>query len=316
MQNEPLVMSVCDTALGAEPTPKLGKLPSKSDPRTLRLEKYFDPATIPVPDTFDYMQRVSEFPMWLNDRVGDCAIASPAGLIATWTANKGAQQLVSDTDVLRAYSAVSGYNPQTGQNENGCVMLDVLKYWKNVGIGGHKLGAFGDVGIADMIAVKAACWLCEGLNIGLQLPAYCLNSSLWLTPSNVIAGGHAIDLLGFDANGNFIGVSWGRVVSVSPAFLMAQCDELHFGISSDQFDAAGAAANHLDIVAMQKDVATVAAFDTPVIVPPPIVVPPPVPAPPPPGPTPGPAPILPPLQPTQRLGHLFWGDGFFGWYTK
>ncbi len=274
-------------------TLKLGKLPPRHDARTLRLETYLDPKALPpIPSAFDFADGVN-LPMWLNDRIGDCGIAAPAGLATIWNARAGKPVTITDKDVLKSYSDVSGFDQQTGQNDNGCVLLDVLKYLMTTGIAGHTIGAYGDVGNSNTSLMFAAIWLCEGLNIGVQLPFYCEQTNNWLQPSNQIAGGHDVILTGADGTGNFIGRTWGgRKLIISPRFMGAQCDELHFELSKDQLDGKGLAANHLSMADIQTDVLAVGKLDTPPM--PVIPVPGPPTPPPSPTPTPTPVPVTPP----------------------
>lgn len=263
-------------------TYKLGKLAPKHDPRSLRLEAYLPLRANmpPIPASFDYGAGI-QFPMWLNDRIGDCTCASSAGLILAWTSKAGSAKVVSDDDVLNLYERVSGYNPATGANDNGAVILDVLKEWKNGGLGGDHLGAYGDVGNASLTTIFAATYLCEGLTIGLQLPEYCLNPtvSFWDAPSRNIAGGHDVILLGADGQGNAIVYTWGgQKKTLSPRFIGAQVDELHFGFSTDQLNGQGLAAAGIDLASLQADLASIGQFETPPLV----VTPPPHPNPPPP----------------------------------
>ena len=53
----------------------------------------------------------------------------------------------SDKQVVAAYSAITGYNPSTGANDNGAVEIDVLNYWRQTGIAGHKIGAYVALGL-------------------------------------------------------------------------------------------------------------------------------------------------------------------------
>jgi hypothetical protein len=263
---------------------KLGKLAPRYDSRTLRLEKYMPKVMPPIPSAFDFGAGVA-FQMWLNDSIGDCTCAASAGLLDVWTTKAGSPKIMSDQDVLTAYSAVSGYVPGQPQTDAGAVILDVLKYWKNTGIGGDKLGAYGDLGNASMALIFAAIWFAEGLTVGVQLPEYCLQSATWDHASNQIAGGHDIIFTGADGLGNVIGYTWGgEKLTISPAFIAAQVDELHFCLSLDQLNGSGLAANGLDLTAIQNDVATVGTFDTPPLPTGPVVPPngPPAPV----GPTP------------------------------
>ena len=50
---------------------KLGKLPVRTDVRTLRLRRYVDPSKLPPPpESLDLTERVAEWPMYANDRIG------------------------------------------------------------------------------------------------------------------------------------------------------------------------------------------------------------------------------------------------------
>ncbi|HWC46742.1 MAG TPA: hypothetical protein VG868_11575, partial [Casimicrobiaceae bacterium] len=103
---------------------KLGKLPVRLDVRTLRLARYVDRAKLPAPPTqLDLTANVPEWPMYANDRIGDCTIAAAAHMIEAWTAASRARAVeVGESDVLRAFDAVKITDPSTG--EEGAVELD------------------------------------------------------------------------------------------------------------------------------------------------------------------------------------------------
>ena len=66
---------------------KLGKLPVRTDVRTLSLARYVDKAKLPSPpDAFDETTQVHDWPMYANDRIGDCTIAAAGHMIEAWTA--------------------------------------------------------------------------------------------------------------------------------------------------------------------------------------------------------------------------------------
>ena len=65
--------------------------------------------------------------MMENDQIGDCTCAAAGHLIMEWTANAGKKMVMpTDKQIVAAYSAVTGYNPETGANDNGAVEIDVL----------------------------------------------------------------------------------------------------------------------------------------------------------------------------------------------
>jgi len=89
---------------------KLGKLPARVDVRTLRIGRYVDRAELPVPPpSLDLTDHVTEWPMYANDRVGDCTIAAAGHMIEAWTAESRGHPLeVSERSVLSAFDHANG----------------------------------------------------------------------------------------------------------------------------------------------------------------------------------------------------------------
>lgn len=61
----------------------------------------------------------------------------------------------------------------TGANDNGCVILDVLKYAQNTGIldasgKRHKIGAYLELDITNIDEVKEAMYLYSDVKLGIQ----------------------------------------------------------------------------------------------------------------------------------------------------
>ncbi len=107
---------------------KLGKQAARHDPRTLLMASYMTKELPAVPPAFDLTGKISVWGMMENQDIGDCTCAAAGHLIMEWTANAG-KKMVTPTDkqIVDAYSAITGYNPQTGANDNGAVELDVLQ---------------------------------------------------------------------------------------------------------------------------------------------------------------------------------------------
>src|SRR6266516_3811713 len=121
---------------------KLGKLPVRTDVRTLLFAKYVDRTALPVPPaTLDLTPHVPEWPMYANDQLGDCTCAAAGHMIEAWTAAaRGHATEITQDAVVNAFEHVKIVDPATG--EEGAVELDVLKYWRAKGIGRHRIGAF------------------------------------------------------------------------------------------------------------------------------------------------------------------------------
>src|SRR6516225_4106846 len=137
---------------------KLGKLPARVDPRTLSLAHYVDREVLPAPPpVLDLSAPVAEWPMYANDRLGDCTTAAAGHMIEAWTAAAaGAPVEVTEASVLAAFDAVKIVDPATG--DEGAVELDVLRLWRSAGIGGHRVGAFARVARGDRDLVTTGAW--------------------------------------------------------------------------------------------------------------------------------------------------------------
>lgn len=241
------------------PPLRLGKQPPREDPRTLQLAKYLIPDRV-LPNVKPFTPMVKTWPMYRNDQIGDCTIAAAGHMIQAWTRAAGREVDVTDREVLAAYEAVSGYDPATGQNDNGAVELDVLNYWRHTGIGNHRVVAFAQVNQADHREIIAASNLFGGLYAGAALPAALQVHPLrWhVTGKGASAqpgswGGHAICLYAPSGRGWSV-ITWGARAPVSTTFVNRYFDEL-YAIVTEDFLHAGRSPAGLDLTALQADLA-------------------------------------------------------------
>lgn len=245
-------------------TGMLGKLSVRTDVRTLRLRTYVDPAALPTPpDRIDVTANVGEWPMYANDTRGDCTTAAAAHMIEAWTAAAaGAAVEVSEDAVVRAFDAVRLTDPLTG--EEGAIELDVLRYWRKRGVGGHRIGAFAAVSAHDRELTRTAAWLFGGLYIGLSLPLTAQTQQVWDWTGSLSGeakpgswGGHAVDVVALDDAGLTV-VTWGRLQVLTWSFWDRYCDESYCILSTD-FLRDGRAPNGFDLAALKRDLELITA---------------------------------------------------------
>jgi hypothetical protein len=246
---------------------KLGKQTARHDPRTLLLASYVTPALPTPPASFDLTTKVSAWGMMDNDQIGDCTCAAAGHLLMEWTANAGKKMFTpTDKQVVAAYSAITGYNPTTGANDNGAVEIDVLNYWRQSGIAGHKIGAYVALEPANHAHVMDSVYIFEGCYIGLRLPksaqAQVQNHQPWSVPPGGPAGdgapgswgGHAVPVVAYDARGVTV-VTWGALQTMTWSFWETYCEEAYAILSNDYLTKKKQTPQGLNLQQLQSDLA-------------------------------------------------------------
>jgi hypothetical protein len=242
----------------------LGKLPVRTDVRTLRLARYVDRSKLPAPpDVLDETAHVAGWPMYANDRIGDCTIAAAGHMIEAWTAAaRGRAVEVTEASVLSAFDRVKLVDPATG--EEGAVVLDVLRMWRKQGVGRHRIGAYARLPVHDHELLQTAAWLFGGLYIGLQMPLSAQRQVTWDWTGSLSGpaapgswGGHAVDVVRYGP-GSLTVVTWGRLQDMTWSFWDRYVDEAYCILSPDFLDGKQAP-NGFDLEALKEDLALVTA---------------------------------------------------------
>jgi hypothetical protein len=247
---------------------KLGKAAARHDPRTLLLASYITPALPTPPASFDLTTKVgSAWGMMDNDQIGDCTCAAAGHLLMEWTANAGKKMFTpSDKQIVAAYSAITGYNPVTGANDNGANEIDVLNYWRQTGIAGHNIGAYAATEPSNHTHIMDSVYIFEGCYIGLQLPisaqAQVQNHQPWSVPPGGPTGdgkpgswgGHAVPVVAYDARGVTV-VTWGALQIMTWSFWDAYCDEGYAIISNDYLTGKKVTPQGFNLQQLQADLA-------------------------------------------------------------
>ena len=239
---------------------KLGKQPAVHDPRTLQLANYLLPAVLPPPPAqANWAQKVSSWPMMANNTIGDCTIAAAGHCIEEWTTDAGSPVIVPDATIIAVYSAVSGYNPVTGQHDVGATEIKVLNYWRQNGIGGHEIQAYVALEPGNLDHVRDSVFIFGNCYIGLALPKSAQTQTIWSVPPGGPTGqaapgswgGHAVPVVAYDSGGLTV-VTWGALKRMTWGFWSAYCDEAYALLSND-FLTAGKTPAGIDLAALQQD---------------------------------------------------------------
>lgn len=240
----------------------LGKRPPKIDPRTFKLSNYLPPSPPPAANWL----KLSKWDMYGNDAVGDCVEACAGHMINIWDSYSvpNAKQPTTK-DIIAAYSAVTGYRPGDPNTDQGTVMLDFLKYWRNVGIAGHRIYAFAAIKPGDLKQLQQAVWLFGAAMVGLAMPITAQNQpNGWSVPGNLTGdaapgswGGHCVPVGAYQdsipARLRNAVITWGSNITMSDFFYETYCDEAYAVLSQEWMLTNGNAASGFNFTQLQAD---------------------------------------------------------------
>lgn len=242
---------------------KLGLRPLTTDRRDLKLARYLTSALPAPPAHVAWQQHVADFPMLLNDRIGDCVIAGMLHQQQVWAAAADNPTFTpTDAQALAMYRAITGYNPSDPSTDQGTDPRDALRYWQNTGAAGHKIVAYASVKPTDHPTVKTAINLFGGLGVCLNLPAYAeTEHGKWLLKHGAGSapgswGGHWVCATGYDRHGIQL-ITWGEIWTLTWGFLDRYCDGLFAAISPDWMNAIGRTPTGLNLAALRADLAAI-----------------------------------------------------------
>ena len=244
------------------PIHKLGKTPARKNDKTLYMADYLTPALPTIPESFSWidLNKITAWGMYLNDQYGICVQAAEAHLIMARTAACGSLFVPPIQAVVDAYAGCTGFNPATGEGDNGTDELSWMGYMQKTGIAGHKTGAYLAVNPKNIQEVKTAIYLFGGQLLGVQLPLYVQGLSSWDAPAdpndpNAVPGswgGHGICGLSYSDLGINI-ITWGKVLPVSWTFFTEFFDEAWADVSPDFVNGTKPAPNGFDMETLQND---------------------------------------------------------------
>ena len=213
---------------------KLGKLPAEKDKRTLKLKDYLPKVLPPIPTEcrWDRIKAPTAWGMDGNDRYGNCVIATAAHIIDCDRENEGSvnKRRISDKSVITLTHKMGA--------EDGYVVLERLKWWRNQGMFRTKIKAFTSVG-PDHDLIRSAINIFGHADIGLLMPRAWQGQNLWTTGGGSDYrkgswGGHSVPLLGYYQDPTIDLVyalcTWGEIVYITAAALDAYCDERYVSI--------------------------------------------------------------------------------------
>lgn len=295
---------------------RIGKLPAREGAVKFSLAHYLpQDALPPAPTAFDHHGLVTDWGMLANDSVGCCVFSGAGHETELWNAEAGKFVIFDARAVLSDYSAVTGYDPNDPNSDQGTDMEVAAKYRRKTGVldaGGfrHKVGAYvalpgvrahGDNDPAMLDTLASAAYLFAAIGVGIEFPSSAMdqfnNNQPWdVVNGSPIEGGHYIPVIGRLENGNYLCVTWGQVQEVTPAFLLKYVDEAIVYLSTEFLNGQGQSIDGFDLAALNADIAALGGSPVPNPAPSPSPAPTPTPT-----PAPNPAPNNPPAFPIREI---------------
>jgi hypothetical protein len=217
---------------------KLGRIPTPPEvrARNFKLQRYLAPG--PAPKTWDASAGVTDWPMYLNDSLGDCTAAAAGHQLEVWTREvDGVPREVSDQDVLALYET-QGYVPGDPSTDQGATCQGVLDSWRKVGLGGDLILGYAEIDVRGFSQLEQGLWLFSGLYIGFDVPQSALDQfdagEPWIAVTNDggIVGGHCVNVVAYDAQGLTV-ITWGQRQVMDWAFWHRYVGEAYVAIPQD-----------------------------------------------------------------------------------
>ena len=228
----------------------------------LQLSKYTASLTpTPAKVFYEYKIPASAWGMMENATVGDCEFARMGHMLMNFTAHTGKMVVPTDAQIIAAYSAVTGYDPSQTQpdgsnpTDNGAATPDVLNYWQNVGIAGHKIAGWAQVD-STQEAIQQAIWLFGGAAIDISIYQSMMDQTQadepWDDPTGALLGYHAVPAEGFGKDGLTV-ITWGALQQMGWPTCLKVLEGCYIVITQDWIEQNGKAPNGFDLATLQSD---------------------------------------------------------------
>lgn len=248
---------------------KLGRKPPVHTRRTMRsaliLSRYLDPLGAAPADSNDYVSAVNkavngDWGMMGNDQWGDCVEADTGHSLMLRTANTGTIVIPTTQDIEALYTAVTGFNPNDPNTDQGTDETTMCQYMETTGLLGHKSDGTAMVDTTNLDHVKWSMQLFGALRLGMNVPDYCMDQFNSGKPWDVVGdpqsanieGGHDVPLVKYDS-GMFYVVTWGKIQAMTPNFFKAFVDEAHAEVYADWIKSTGVSPSGFGLDALLSD---------------------------------------------------------------
>jgi hypothetical protein len=227
---------------------KLGKTPARPEAIKFKFSAFANAAALPKPPkNFGHEVAVGkDWGVLGNDRHGCCVLSGAAHESMLWTrmSKTCPDATFTEQNVLDAYSAITGFNPNVPNTDNGTDMKDAASYRRKTGITDsagnvHKVAAYLSVDPTNLTEHYQALYLFGAVGIGFQFPSSAMSQFDKGKPWGVvkgasIEGGHYVPTVA--KRGHLMCVTWGREQAMTTGFFGRYNDESVVYLSDEMLD--------------------------------------------------------------------------------
>ncbi|MEV8031379.1 hypothetical protein [Streptomyces sp. NPDC086182] len=223
---------------------RLGKLPAQPARPQLRLSAILAERRPAPPASSDWQADTIRWPLYGNDRIGDCTCAGVGHMVNQLTFyGSGTETLPAEASVVGMYSAITGYSPSDPGSDTGAYCQDVLGYWRKTGLEGHKVVAYASLDVGNLTEIKQAISLFGSVYVGLSFPSSAMDQFNAGEPWDVVKGarvegGHCV-VVGAYGQGKLGLITWGAETEMTEVFWRKYVDEAWVVLDADGLRGAG-----------------------------------------------------------------------------
>src|SRR5882724_7905204 len=216
---------------------KLGKRPaSPFNKKALMFDQIFDVSKLPVPPKiFGKQKLVQTWYGYGNDEYGNCVFAAKAHMHMLWSLMGGhPRDRFTTADVLSDYAAVTGFNASDPNSDQGTDMKVAAEYHRKTGVrdainNRRRVTSYVNMQPGSVGQLAIGAYIFGAAEIGVMLSEDNMKQfdqgNPWTVTSAGPIGGHCIPVVGRDADGYFLCVTWGRLQRIATSFIKKYMDE-------------------------------------------------------------------------------------------
>jgi hypothetical protein len=234
---------------------KLGRKPARHTAHTIQsaylLDRALAPLGAPPMISFDYGAAVDKatcgnWGMLGNDNYSDCCEADDGHQLMMRTANVGTILIPTTEQVLKLYTAETGFNPDVPSSDQGTDETADCEWMCAQGFLGHKAEATTGVNPTSLTNLQWCVQLFGACKFGVNLPQSAMDQFNAGKPWTVverdggIIGGHDIPGISYSAATKMFDViTWGQRIQASFDWVLEYTEEAHALLFPDFIRASG-----------------------------------------------------------------------------